>query len=429
MRIIYYTFILGLVLMCHTLNRIDFSKLQGGFKTDSDELAIWPNLISRSNSDAWLVANHDTIQAMKPRVLLINFSNEHSVEHLNRMAKQLIVALAESTRYHGYKDSGAPAFLQYEIAKFVDLRDADRTKGNSRHLPVKNPQAKRGFNMKYRAYFSDEFARLIGVADPQVPQRFLRLDELVDRGEVHEVWFFESGSTDATPHSGAYEVVELKPRYDEQFRRVEKEYVQAGNGGDIDQPWTGRSVRIGCINASRGIGCFLESLGHGLEGFSDSAAVPYFTKYFRDFAGLNLREKHGLPIDRFYELQYGKQPIRFPDEKTLLITHGDREHRVDNYVAAGGNAHFPPNARGHYDLDNPHPVLSTIEDWRIGGGPDGRDLVRPFTNRAFAGNRDRFPDCMGPWLVYWRQNMPGLANRQKDDAGKPMKNWWVFMFY
>jgi hypothetical protein len=39
------------------------------------------------------------------------------------------------------------------------------------------------------------------------------------------------------------------------------------------------------------------------------------------------------------------------------------------------------------------------------------------------------PDCMGPWLVYWRQNMPGLDNRQKDADGRPMKNWWPFLFY
>jgi hypothetical protein len=37
--------------------------------------------------------------------------------------------------------------------------------------------------------------------------------------------------------------------------------------------------------------------------------------------------------------------------------------------------------------------------------------------------------CMGAWLVYWRQNMPGYDNKQKDDDGKAMKNWWPFLFY
>jgi hypothetical protein len=42
--------------------------------------------------------------------------------------------------------------------------------------------------------------------------------------------------------------------------------------------------------------------------------------------------------------------------------------------------------------------------------------------------RDLDPDCMGAWLDYWRQNMPGRDNRQKDDAGRPMKIWWPFLF-
>src|SRR5438093_12413916 len=111
--------------------------------------------------------------------------------------------------------------------------------------------------MKYSAYFTDEFAKHYGVADPHNPERFLRLDELVDQGYVHEVWFFVSGSPE-NPHVGAYEVVEEMPRYDEKFERIGSQFVQAGNGGDRQQPWTGRSVRIGCVNASRGVGCFLE---------------------------------------------------------------------------------------------------------------------------------------------------------------------------
>ena len=48
--------------------------------------------------------NHDKIRSMHPRVLLINFSNEQSAEQLMGIARQLIAALAESSRYHGYAD-------------------------------------------------------------------------------------------------------------------------------------------------------------------------------------------------------------------------------------------------------------------------------------------------------------------------------------
>ena len=396
---------------------------------DPKDLTAWPNATSRANGDPWLAENHDRLRVMRPRLLLINYSNEHRREHLDALTNQLIKALAESTRYHGYKDPKAPAFLQYQVFKFVDLRDADRATGNSRHLPVKNPDARRGFNMKYRAYFSDEFAKHYGVPDPRDPKRFLRLDELLDGGYVHEVWFFESGNTNAVPHSGSFEVVEEKPVYDEQFRKAGDRWVQAGNGGDRDQPWTGRSIRIGCVNASRGIGCFLESLAHGIEYCAKADAIPYFSRYFKEYAGFDLKARFNLPVNDLYEVDYGGEQIRYPDEKTMVLKHRGKELRVENYIVTGGNAHFPPNARGHYDLDNSTPVLSTIEDWRSGSGKGGKDVAKPFTNAAFRQYRDLAPDCMGAWLVYWRQNMPGLDNRQKDAAGKPMKNWWPFMFY
>jgi hypothetical protein len=65
----------------------------------------------------------------------------------------------------------------------------------------------------------------------------------------------------------------------------------------------------------------------------------------------------------------------------------------------------------------------------MGSGPDGKDLAKPWTSSVLDPYRKEFHDCMGPWLVYWRQNFPGLDNKARDDAGKPMKNWWPFLFY
>jgi hypothetical protein len=173
----------------------------------------------------------------------------------------------------------------------------------------------------------------------------------------------------------------------------------------------------------------MESLAHGIEGTSNCGVIPYFTKYFKEYADFNLKERYNLSFDNLYAVSGGGQPIRYPNQKTMVVTHDGKDHRVENYIPNGGSAHFPPNARGHYDLENASPVLSTIEDWRIGSGPGGKDLAKPFTNQAFRRYQDVAPDCMGQWLVYWRQNMPGRGNKQKDDEGKPMKNWWPFLFY
>ena len=38
-------------------------------------------------------------------------------------------------------------------------------------------------------------------------------------------------------------------------------------------------------------------------------------------------------------------------------------------------------------------------------------------------------DCGGGWQVYWRQSFPGLGNQAIGADGRPMKNWWPFLFY
>mgnify|MGYP003579692395 CR=1 FL=1 len=80
-------------------------------------------------------------------------------------------------------------------------------------------------------------------------------------------------------------------------------------------------------------------------------------------------------------------------------------------------------------MEGPAPVASTIEHWRFLDGPDGKDLTIEFTPARIAKYADLAPDCMGSWLVYWRQNVPGLDNKSLDDERIPMKNWWPFLFY
>jgi hypothetical protein len=226
---------------------------------DPADPSIWPNQASRANSDPWLAQHHDSIRRMEPRVLVINFHNQTPRAKLEMQVSDLITALGEASRYHGYSDSNAPVFLNY--------------------------------------------------------------------------------------------------------------------------------------------------------------------------AGYDLKDRWNVPFSTLYELPYHRKRVEYPAADRAVIPWGETEILLTNYFVIGGNAHWPPNARGHYDLDNKAPVLSTIEDWWMGSGPAGADLRKPFTNEAFSRYRKVAPDCMGAWLIYWRQNMPGLDNRQKDELGKPMKNWWPFLFY
>jgi hypothetical protein len=318
---------------------------------------LWPNAESTVNSDPWLVANHDRIRSLRPRVLVVNFVHGLSEAGARDRVERLRAVLRESSRWHGYRDPAAPPCLDYEVVGIVDLTEP---RGKVDRNSARFPRTADGIGFDYAALHE---MRL---------QADLTLDQLTERGLVNEVWLL----ADHTERSAPWETVEVKRAYDEAFRPLARFEPYAGNSGEHDAPWLGRSLRILFINFDRGVGCAMESLGHSLERMASCGAIPYYERYFADF------------------------------------------------VAACGNVHFTPNGRFDYDLDNPEQVLSTIESWRQPG-----QEARTWTIAELERYRDLAPDCMGRWVVYWRQNMPGLDNTALDDEGHPMKSWWPFLFY
>jgi hypothetical protein len=363
---------------------------------------VWPNAESAANSDPWLISNHIRIRLMQPRVLAVNFVHGLAEPDARRKLQSLCAALRESSRWRGYRDPRAPAFLDYRIVEIVDQSEP---RGAHDRNSARFPRAADGVGFDYGALYE---MRL---------HDGLRLDELVERGLVNEVWLL----ADHTAHSAPWETVEVKRTYDDEFRPLGFER-HAGNSGGHTAPWIGRSLRILFVNFDRGIGCAMESLGHSLERMATCGALPYYERYFREFAMLDLDRRFGLPFESLY--LRGPHPVAYPTPTTMGYRVGWRRHRLDGYVASGGNVHFMPNGRWDYDLDNQAPVLSTIETWR-----QPQQEARPWTPAVLERYRDLAPDCMGRWVVYWRQNMPGLDNTALDDDGHPMKNWWPFLFY
>jgi hypothetical protein len=358
---------------------------------------VWPNAESAANSDPWLVAHHDALTLMRPRVLGVNFVHGLSEAHARGHLEALSAALRESSRWMGHRDPAAPAFLEYELVGVEDLTEpAGRVDRNSARFP----RAADGVGLDYAALYD-----------------LLPLADLVERGEINEVWLL----ADHTERSAPWETVEVKQAYDAALRPAGVAF-DAGNSGPHSAPWIGRSLRILFVNFARGTGCAMESLGHSLERMATCGALPYYERYFREFAMLDLDRRYGLPFESLY--LKGPHPVDYPTPTTLRYRAGWRRRTVEDYVPAGGNVHFMPNGRFDYDLDNPDPVLSTIESWRA---PD--EQPRPWSPAVLDRYRDLAPDCMGRWVVYWRQSMPGLGNTARDDDGRPMKNWWPFLFY
>jgi len=395
-----------------------------------DDLTVWPNKVCYRTSEPWIRENHDKIRKIRPRVMILNFANDVDMPAVEEHSKKLIAALAEATRYHGFKNPDAPAFLEYEVVKYVDMRDRpvppERKNRNSAFFPA-IPGVKDMF-CDYSVLYGDGFARFYGFADPANGRKYLNLHQLINAGIVHELWFY--AIHDHAEGWPANEVIEYKQYYDDNCEPIEDQHGPAGNGHSDAMPWSGRSFRMAFFNPHRGIGCAMENFGHGLEGIANYNSIGYYRKYFNEFAELDMDKRYKLPFNCLYRVEYqSKDDVTYPTKTSLKVRFHGQEHMIDPYIAFGGNVHFPPGARHHYDLDSPVTIASTIENYRLRNGPDGKDLITDFNREKFTPYAKTAPDCMGQWMVFWRQCMPGLDNKCVDDDGKPMKNWWVFLIY
>jgi hypothetical protein len=340
----------------------------------------------------------------------------------------MIVVLAEASRWRAYADASAPEFLRFELAHTADLRDPTPPEAwpynNSTLYPREEPQD--GYwSFDYERLFDADFAPMLGLAHPDTGDP-VPLCEAIDLGLVHEIWIY--GDADV-PDVSAAEVLELKPRYDEARMRIDGPMDRcAGNGcfdDEDDIPCT-RMVRVAWFNNTRGPGCFLESLSHGFEsmGRKNGTVLPYLSRYFPEFSGMDLDDRYGLPIENWYSCPYGEPCLSYPSATSVTYdVSAELQGTIDPYDPVCGNVHWPPNARQHYDLESAFAVQTTCTGWRDGGATT---LYDGSQHAAYAGLA---PDCMGPFLVWWRQNMPALGNTLVDDEGAPMLNWWPFLYY
>ena len=102
----------------------------------------------------------------------------------------IIKGVAEGSRWKGFRDPNAPVFLQYEVFKYIDLRDSDNTVGDSSREPAKpQKEGEKDLKFQYAALYSDEFARHYGVADEENPGSFSRFASSCIAG-----WCMKSGA-------------------------------------------------------------------------------------------------------------------------------------------------------------------------------------------------------------------------------------------
>ena len=386
----------------------------------------WPNSVSSASSDAWLVANHASIQKLQPKVLVLNFDNTRDNATVTAAVNNIIAGFTEGSRPRGYLDAAAKPMLEFQVAKVVDLRDhpapAGWTKKTSTLLPRRANPGAFNWGIDYPKFYNATFAARYGFPDPAHPGQFLSLCQLADQGVIHDVWMAFDPDSDPGEASAA-EILEWAPVYDANRVKTGGWDQCAGNGCfDNDVPHCNNaSLRIGFINLNRGPGCFIHGHGHGMEhklsgGFDLPSAAPYF----REFAGFDLNTKYGLPFDSWYALPYDNpdppQPdspcdyIRWTSQTSIEWTNVPKPSTCTTQVARTplnpynpvcGSVHFRQTRR-HYDDFNTFTVQSSCQGWRRHEGTSGRDLARNFSLSTFSNYNTLAPDCEGGFNVWWR---------------------------
>ncbi len=430
------------------------------------DACMWPNQSSFASSDPWIAAHHDDLRRMAPRFLAINFANgiglggnddtdggPLSAEDLEGRAQGFLDAMQESSRFHGYEDPGAPAFLQPRLVDVVDLSD-DNGHANSGLFPRGAPDGQGRPRVGYWRLFEPEFAEHLGVFDDELG-RYLTLGELAARGDVHEV-IMMANQVDGTPANpvgqvtlNILEVAFVAQAYDDTLAPIPGAYVKNGIGHaqqldedpdgphDNSMPWSavGRSLRIYFLNVQRGSGCLQHSLGHEFEFRYNESSIyapgqpwdgatinPYMQPLFRAFADFDMQTRYGTSFDSLYA---GGDDYSYADCggggcTTLVAPSG----AVPSYAPRCGNTHYPPGATHGYDYYPTAAVPSTCESFAIAA--DAAATPSDSSRWAALGVDD---DCGGKFLTYWYQNMPGLGATGTDPSGQPLRNWWPFMYY
>jgi hypothetical protein len=401
------------------------------------DLTIWPNDQSQAMSDPWLVAHHDELRQMQPRVLVLNFANSITTAQVDEFVNNRVFpGIREGSRYHGYSDPAAPAFLAPKLVGIVDLTDAFPPIGwnspNSTKLPLKATlTAADQYRFDYSALFTQAFADEMAIPDPNDPTRNLTMCELFETGDVHDVWL--NTNDDPGDRPLVAEEIDNAQRYDDTLTAIPGQFQRCGGNGCFapeDVPPCKVSVRFGGLTMSRGPGCKLHATGHAFEGRA-LRVIPYLITNFAHYGNYDFATRLGAPFASWYQACTSAAPcVAVTGDDNVSWRASTGQTGVFSPFGQGcGNVHFAPNSRTDYDMKNPSPVLATCEHFGLHDGPGGSDLATLVSPDTWASLDGIAPDCGDGWNVYWRQSMPGLGNHATAADGTPMKNWWPFLFY
>ena len=203
--------------------------------------------------------------------------------------------------------------------------------------------------------------------------------DLVRAGEVDEVWFWEGGT------GGIPEWATNGPEW------------QSLQGTRM--PNCGRQVALMAFHNGLGPDYALHSFGHRLEWTMRIYSPCDFTTATWPWPAVPAGCLDGSASDR-----------------TGFVA---RPFAGNGFVGACGDVHTPPNVLQDvgYQYGRGEEADSICEDWRRDGKAQSRRL-----------SCARWGCSQLGFMLWWLQNVPGIANQSADIDGKPMENWWPLLF-
>jgi hypothetical protein len=270
-----------------------------------------------------------------------------------------------------------------------------------------------------------------GFSDPTSPTpRWLSLCELFERGIINEVWILD-GEPQTGPHA-PYNI-DRKQVYDSAEVKVPGMFAAAA-GGDVPLDVAcGVSVRLAHLDRFVGPGCDLFVRGRGIEDMG--SALPSMQRNAQAFVNRDF-SKFGVRFSQWAEIcpyRVTGDCVTYPSPTVATGTYSDgTTWTIDPFRQGCGSSEFSPNARFMNDSGSQVEVMSRCEHFGLREAAGGlEDLYSPYTYATVAAlDADpRFRSCAGGWQIYWRQSVPGYQTKAVGEDGRPMGNWWPYLFY
>jgi len=372
----------------------------------------------------------------------LNFANGNTAAQVNARWDLMVQAMAEGSRYHAYSDANAKKFMVHELLKEVELTDNPIPPGWTDLNSTKTPRVTTpdGVRIDYGQLYTQQFADLYAIPDPQNPSHNLTLCELLQKGLINELFIAINNSNGLTP-----EIIEYKQMYDGNDQPIAGSFDPwAGNGAfspSADLPEArscGRSLRVDFLEMNAGVDGALHVLSHNYEHIG--RAVPNVDRFYAALFNRDFDTRFGTYFHSWYDLSVNGANgdfLSYPTSTSVSwicpvgLSCPVQGGLISPFTQGCGNTHYPPNAFNSYDYDNTVTVMTRCEHYGLHDGPNGKDILTPYSVQTLANLTAQFGNGIngGAWQLYLFQSIPGYGSRATTDDGVHIKNFWPYLYY